>query len=185
MNMANDKCQCKNDLYTGLYTLNSFNYLKLFTTWWDIISFCVGVAWRGHLPIFLCFHLTCAKYGNSTNKFTICNLQLQCVMPTQPHAQNQTLLCVMRKVTVTTILFPLDLCLLKIPDTTDDDDELPHIEVAKVGGAGHVVNGVAAAAVATATAPAPDPDAHSVHSDCDKCKCAEDDDKKVFFLICV
>ena len=47
MSMANDKCQYKNDLYTGINTLNSFNYLKLFTNWWDIILFCVGVVWRG------------------------------------------------------------------------------------------------------------------------------------------
>ena len=69
---------------------------------------------------------------------------------------------------------------------TDDDDELPHIEVAEVGGAGHVVHGVAAAAAA-AVATAPDPDARPMHSNCDKCKCTEDDDKKVFFLflICI
>ena len=66
----------------------------------------------------------------------------------------------------------------------DDDDGLPHIELAEVGGAGHVVDGVAAA-VAAAAAAALDPDGHPMHSDCDKCKCAEDDEKKVFFLICI
>ena len=66
-------------------------------------------------------------------------------------------------------------------DTDDDNDnELPHIEVAEVEGPGHVVNWVTAAAAATA----PDPDAHPIHSDCDKCKWAEDNnDKKAFFLI--
>ena len=44
---------------------------------------------------------------------------------------------------------------------TDDDDELPHIEVAKVEGPGPVVHEVTAAA-----ATAPDPDAFPMHSNC-------------------
>ena len=64
---------------------------------------------------------------------------------------------------------------------TDDDDELPHIEVAEVEGPSPVVHGVTAAA-----ATAPDPDAHPVHSDCKKCKCAEDNkDNKLFFFLSI
>ena len=64
-------------------------------------------------------------------------------------------------------------------DNDDDDNELPCIEVDEVEGPGPVVHGVAAAAAA-----APDPDAHPVHSDCNKCNCAEDDiDNKVFFFL--
>ena len=65
----------------------------------------------------------------------------------------------------------------------DDDDELPHIEVAEVEGPGPVVHGVEAAAAA---APDPNPDAHPMHSDCKKCKCVEDNkDKKKFFFLCI
>ena len=47
---------------------------------------------------------------------------------------------------------------------TDDHDELPHVEVAKVEGPGPVVHGVTAAA-----ATVPDPDACPMHFDCNKC----------------
>ena len=72
-------------------------------------------------------------------------------------------------------------------DTYDsgDDDVLPHIEVAKVEGPCPVAHGITAAA-ATMPDPDLDPDACPMHSDCDKCKCTEDDkDKKVFFFLCI
>ena len=67
-----------------------------------------------------------------------------------------------------------------IEDTHDTDNELPRIEVAEVEGPRPVVPGVTGGA-----AIAPDPDAHLVHSDCNKCKCTEDDKDKVFLFLSI
>ena len=67
-----------------------------------------------------------------------------------------------------------------IEDTNDTDNKLPHIEGALVKGPGAVIPEVAAGA-----ATAPGPDAHPVHSDSDKCKCAEDYKDKVLFFLCI
>ena len=115
------------------------------------------------------------------------NLQLQCVKQTQLHLQN-LILCVMKKVSDNESLSSGPMFVEDTYDTDDDEEdgyELPHIEVAKVDAEGPgqcpPVNGVTAAPAAATSG---DPDGHPMHSDCDKCKCAEDDkDNKVFFLL--
>ena len=64
-----------------------------------------------------------------------------------------------------------------VEDTDDTDNKLPHTEVAEVKGPGPVVPAGAATA--------PDPDVHPMHSDSNKCKCAEDDKDKVFSFLSI